>query len=132
MATQRLDAVTEPQEYKLIVAGGRDFNDPEGLAANLYALAECELGERAVSIVSGMARGADRLAYQFAQRENVKVYEFHADWNRYGRSAGHRRNREMGDFADGLMAFWDGRSVGTKNMIEYMQRMGKDVRVVRY
>jgi len=120
------------QEFKLIVAGGRDFNSYGAVSEEINHLANGELAERAVSIVSGMARGADRLAWQFAKREGVQVYEFPADWDTHGKAAGHIRNREMAKFADGLMAFWDGESRGTANMIETMQRMGKPVRVIRY
>jgi hypothetical protein len=78
-----------------------------------------------------MARGADALGYQFAKTNNIMVYEFPADWSQ-GKSAGFKRNAQMGDFSDGLLAFWDGQSRGTKGMIEYMQRLGKPVHVVRY
>lgn len=123
------------KEFKLIVAGGRDFNDYQHLSRVLFAMADNEFADHAVSIVSGMARGADALAVQFARTNSIKLYEFPADWNpngQFDRGAGHKRNREMGDFADGLLAFWDGKSPGTKGMIEYMQRLKKPVHVVRY
>ena len=120
------------QEFKLIVAGGRDFTDYEAAASEITALANGELGERAVSIVSGMARGADALAAQFARDNNIKLYEFPADWDKYGKRAGYLRNAEMADFADGLLAFWDGESRGTKHMIETMQNLRKPVRIIRY
>jgi len=119
-------------EFKLIVAGGRDFNDASLLERVLIALADTELADKSVSIVSGMARGADALAYMFAHQNGIKCYEFNANWTRYGKSAGHRRNAEMGKFSDGLLAFWDGKSVGTKNMIDFMASSNKPVIVVRY
>lgn len=120
------------QEFKLIVAGGRDFNDYDYLSRVLYAMADVELADKAVSIVSGMARGADALGYRFAKEHDIVVYEFPADWNQYGKRAGFIRNEEMGRFADGLLAFWDGKSKGTQHMIQYMQRMGKPVQVAEY
>lgn len=120
------------QEFKLIVAGGRDFNDYDLLSRVLIAMADVELADKAVSIVSGMARGADRLAVQFAREHGVKLYEFPADWDSYGKYAGYYRNKKMGNFSDGLLAFWDGKSRGTKHMIEYMQGLGKPVQVVEY
>lgn len=120
------------EEFKLIVAGGRDFNRYRSVADEIMELAHNELAYKNVSIVSGMARGADRMAYQFAKQNNVLVYVFPADWDTHGKAAGHIRNREMAEFADGLLAFWDGKSRGTKNMIETMKRMGKPVRVIRY
>ena len=119
-------------EFKLIVAGGRDFSDYERLSQEIDKLALVELKDKRVSIVSGMARGADSLALQFARVHNVKVYQFYADWDKYGKSAGHRRNRQMGDFADDLLAFWDGQSKGTKGMIDYMKSLAKPVRVIKY
>ena len=120
------------QEFKLIVAGGRDFNDYDYLSRVLFAMADVELADKAVSIVSGMARGADALGYRFAKEHDIVVYEFPADWNTHGKAAGFIRNKQMGDFADGLLAFWDGRSAGTKHMIEYMQGLGKPMQVVEY
>ena len=119
-------------EYKVIIAGGRDFTDYELLSAVISKLAATELDNKQVSIVSGMARGADALGYMFAHKNNVKVYEFHADWVKHGKGAGFMRNREMGDFADALLAFWDGDSKGTKHMIEYMKKLNKPVYLVSY
>lgn len=120
------------QEFKLIVAGGRDFNDYDYLSRVLYAMADVELADKAVSIVSGMARGADALGYRFAKEHDIVVYEFPADWESYGKYAGYYRNKQMGNFSDGLLAFWDGKSRGTKHMIEYMQGLGKPVQVAEY
>jgi hypothetical protein len=119
-------------EYKLIVAGGRDFDDYEALCYTLNALATAEFPDKSISIVSGMARGADALGYMFAHKNNIKVYEFPAQWTRYGKSAGFRRNTEMGNFADALIVFWDGESKGTKHMLDYMQQLNKPVYIIKY
>ena len=120
------------QEFKLIVAGGRDFNDYRLAHQAIMALAENEYKDFGVSIVSGMARGADSLGTRFARMNQVVLHPFPADWNQYGKRAGFIRNKQMGDFADGLLAFWDGESRGTKQMIEYMQSLNKPVHIVRY
>lgn len=119
-------------EFKLIIAGGRDFNDAELLSRTLYAMADVELADKSVSIVSGMARGADALAYRFAHSLGIKCYEFPANWKVYPRSAGYMRNTDMGKFADGLLAFWDGQSNGTRHMIDYMVSINKPVTVINY
>ena len=106
------------QEFKLIVAGGRDFNDYALLSKTLNELANDEYADKAVSIVSGMARGADALAHRFAMENGVAVYEFPTDWFKHGKSADYQRNKEMVLFADGLLAFWDGKSKDTKHMID--------------
>jgi hypothetical protein len=120
------------QEFKLIVAGGRDFNDYSLAHQTIMALANNEYKNVAVSIVSGMARGADSQGTRFALENGVVLYQFPADWNQYGKRAGFIRNNQMGDFADGLLAFWDGESRGTKQMIEYMRSLDKPVRVIHY
>lgn len=120
------------EPFKLIVAGGRNFNDYELLSEEIEKLALMELREYAVSIVSGMARGADMLAVQFARKHKVKLYEFPADWERNGKRAGFDRNADMARFADGLLAFWDGKSRGTKHMIDTARALGLAVRVINY
>lgn len=122
----------KPKEFKLIVAGSRGFTNADLLAIWINELAEDQYKDKAVSIVSGMARGADMLAWDWGKRHGVQVYEFPAEWNTYGKRAGFIRNDEMAQFADGLLAFWDGLSSGTKHMIETMEKLGKPVHVVRF
>ena len=123
-------------EYKLIVAGGRDFDNAELMSRVLYAMSDVEFADKSISIVSGMAKGADALAYMFAHKLDIKCYEFHARWRHPNGSvntrAGFIRNEEMGQFADGLLAFHDGKSVGTAGMIRYMRSLGKPVTVINY
>lgn len=123
---------SQMEEFKLIVAGGRDFDDYPLLHKTLFELTSVTYADRKVSIVSGMARGTDALGFRLARKENIQVYTFPADWDQYGKRAGFIRNEKMGAFADGLLAFWDGASRGTKHMIEYMQSLNKPVYIVRY
>jgi len=120
------------KEFKLIVAGGRDFTDYAKASNSINELANGELAPYAVAIVSGMARGADAIGAEFARNNNVVLYEFPANWDVHGKRAGFIRNEEMGRFSDGLLAFWDGQSRGTKHMIEFMKRLNKPVFVVNY
>ena len=126
-------------ELRVIIAGSRDFTDYQLLkekCADLISLHNP--GTLPVRIISGTARGADRLGEQFAKQENYLLSRFPADWGKYGRSAGYRRNVEMAKFAieDGnkglLIAFWDGKSKGTKWMIDIAKRYGLDVEVILY
>lgn len=119
------------KEFKLIVAGGRDFDDAEHLSRVLFAMADVEFADYEVSIVSGMARGADALGYQFAKANGVKTYEFPADWG-LGKHAGFLRNEAMAKFSDGLLCFWDEKSKGSKHMIETMRRLNKPMTVIKY
>lgn len=79
-----------------------------------------------------MARGADRLGEKYAKEHGYKVLYFPADWDIDGKSAGFIRNVKMAENADALVAFWDGKSVGTKHMIETAQNKGLAVRIKRY
>lgn len=119
-------------EIKLIVAGSRDFNDYALLSETLNEMANGVYADKEVSIVSGMARGADAMAAHFARENGVVLYECPADWDRLGKGAGFARNAQMARDSDALLAFWDGRSPGTAHMIKTMTNMGKDVRVVKY
>lgn len=118
---------------KLIVAGSRDFIDmPLMTKALLDLCIHGDLKEEKVEIVSGMARGADALAWAFAKENNVKCHEFPADWDTHGRRAGYVRNAEMANFSDALLVFWDGESRGTKNMMDTMIKQGKPIWIVHY
>jgi len=119
-------------DFKLIVAGGRDFEDYTTMQLVLLGLGDHALAEVSVSIVSGMARGADRLGVLFAEEYHVPLIKFPADWDTYGKRAGFIRNDAMSKAADGLVAFWDQKSRGTAHMIQTMKKLGKFVHVVHY
>lgn len=133
-AVANLNQTKEKQmnEFKLIVAGGRDFMDYDKLHQEVMTLANGEYADKEVSIVSGVARGADELAIRFAEELGVELHTFPAKWDKFGKGAGHIRNREMAEFADGALCFWDGASKGTANMIQEMQKLGKPVHIVMY
>jgi uncharacterized phage-like protein YoqJ len=114
---------------RLIVAGGRDFDDYELLCDEVTKFIE---NEKDVTIISGLARGADTLGCQFAQELNIPLEGFAAEWGKYGRSAGIKRNKYMAKNADSLIAFWDGKSKGTMHMIDYAYEKGLKVKVVEY
>lgn len=80
-------------------------------------------------IVSGGAQGVDFLAELYAKKHSWPFKEFPAKWNEHGKSAGILRNKEMGNYADALVAVWDGQSKGTKHMIDYMRSLNKPVYV---
>jgi hypothetical protein len=105
---------------KVIVAGSRTFNDRALMWEVLSSLPVAQLTE----VVSGGARGADSLGEQWARSRGVKVTRFEADWDRYSKRAGYLRNQQMAEYADGLVAFWDGKSKGTEHMINLAKRAG--------
>jgi len=88
------------------------------------AMREFQKRHTVTEVVSGCARGADRLGERWAEQNGIPVKRFPADWDTHGKSAGHMRNREMGLYADALVALWDGQSPGTRGMIEFAKSRG--------
>ena len=129
---------------RLIIAGSRDFDDYELLKQTCDYMLQNHVD---VEIVSGKANGADRYGEAYAKERGYKVTEFPADWKdfgkprilktndkgeRYNAMAGIKRNRSMAIYADALIAFWNGKSPGTKNMIEEARKRGLKVKIVKY
>lgn len=115
---------------KLIIAGSRSITDYCTVRNAVISSGLWLKYGNNLEIVCGMARGVDMLGYDFASNNRLLVHKFPANWD-LGKSAGHIRNRQMGDFADCLLAIWDGKSKGTKGMIEYMTKLGKKVYIVK-
>lgn len=115
---------------RLIVAGGREFNDYELLKEKLDNLLINNTDD--VEIVSGKARGADSLGEKYAKEKGYTVKEFPAKWNEYGKRAGYLRNEEMALYATHCVCFWDGKSKGTKHMIDLAKKSNLNLRVVSY
>lgn len=116
--------------FRVIIAGGRYYEDYNTLKAYADRMLSNITDE--IQIVSGGASGADALGERYAKEKGYSLKRFPADWNSYGRSAGVKRNRQMAQYADALIAFWDGVSRGTKNMIDEATSAGLLVRVKRF
>jgi len=112
---------------KTIIAGGRDFDDYEFLKKNIEEL-DIEINE----IVSGKAKGADTLGERYATEKEISIKGFPADWNKFGKGAGPIRNKQMAEYADVLIAFWDSKSKGTKSMINLAKKNDLEVHVIQY
>lgn len=117
------------REYKVIIAGSRDFNDYKMLCEEMRKVQEKIIIKE---VVCGGAKGADSLGARWAKENNIPIKYFLPDWKNYGKSAGIIRNHQMGDYADYLIAFWDGKSRGTKDMISYMKTINKHGEVYIY
>lgn len=118
----------------IVIAGGRDFRDFDFLVdrCDFYLSRFLESGKN-FEIVSGGAKGADFLGERYAKEVlNVMPNIFNANWERFGKAAGMVRNELMAWHGSHLIAFWDGKSVGTKNMIQIAQREEMFAKVVRY
>lgn len=111
---------------KLAVVGSRDFNDYAWLEQCLSSVVRDENIE---AVVSGGARGADALAERFAEAHDIPLIVVPADWKKFGRSAGPRRNTEIVRLADVVVAFWDGSSRGTRDTLTQARQFGRRVMI---
>ena len=91
---------------------------------------DLDYGGHVTEIVSGLAKGPDSFGKQWGEANGIPVKEFPADWNKLGKKAGFARNFEMARYADELVAFWDGKSRGTKHMIQTMLYQNKPFQVI--
>ncbi len=114
--------------YKLAIVGGRDFDNYKLLDEQVTLLAP----SNTTSIVSGGARGADSLAQWYAINHGLEIIVYQADWDLHGKSAGCRRNILIVGTCDGLIAFWDGKSKGTKHSIDLATQANKLIKIIHY
>lgn len=115
---------------RVIIAGSRTFNAYDFLCQILDVKLHSKTEE--IEIVSGGAKGADQLGERYARERGYPIKLFPANWAEYGKMAGPIRNNEMANYSDLLIAFWDGKSSGTKNMIEAAYSHSMKVVVIHY
>lgn len=107
---------------KLAIVGCRNC-PPIDIASYLSEIPE--------TIVSGGAKGVDTYAKNFANKNNIHLREFLPEYGKYGRQAPILRNIQIVENSDSVLAFWDGKSPGTKFTIDYANKKGKPVRIIR-
>lgn len=112
---------------RTIIAGSRTFTDKQLMWAEL-----AKLKWLVTSIISGCASGADSLTIEYGQEFSIPIERFPADWSK-GRGAGFIRNNQMALAGEALVVFWNGKSSGTRHMLEAARKAGiKLVRIVKY
>ena len=93
-----------------------------------------EIGEyiskETTEIVSGGAKGVDTLAAEYARANGIKLTEFLPQYELYGRAAPIKRNEEIINYADEIIAFWDGDSKGTLSVIKYAKKINKPIKII--
>ena len=115
------------QATRIIIAGSRDFDDRTFAFPRIsHMLSRVPDG---LEIISGGARGADTIGEEWAAQNKVQCVRFPAQWDQYGKRAGFIRNAMMGWYATHLIAFWDGKSPGTRGMIDFARENGLQVKV---
>ena len=120
-------------KFKIIVAGGRSFNNYDLLEQKLDYYLSSKINEGYdIVIISGTAKGADSLGEKYAINKGYEIERFPANWDKYGKSAGYRRNVDMANVADACIVFWDGTSPGWKHMIDIANTKRLALRIVNY
>lgn len=129
---------------KVIIAGNRYFNDWEFFKSIVDKIlknvtdieivsGECIFGKKTFVRSDGIGVcGADGMGERYANLKGYPVKHFPAKWDEQGKSAGPKRNKEMAEYADALIAFWNGKSTGTKNMIDISTKLGLKIRVIKF
>jgi len=117
------------EKFRVIIAGGRDFDNFRFLCKTCMHMLQ---NKENVTVVSGCSEGADKFGEKFAKFIGYEIKEFPANWNEFGKAAGPIRNRQMAEYADALIAFWDGESTGTAYMIEEAEKRNLKVIVKKY
>ena len=110
---------------RTIIAGSRTIND-DTLLQEIIA----EWPHRITQVISGTARGVDILGELWAEEHGIEVVRMPADWNKWGKSAGYRRNEDMAKVADAAIIIHDGKSAGTKHMLDIARKMGLEIMYV--
>ena len=90
----------------------------------------CEyLPNNITEIVSGGAKGVDTLAKEFAIKNNIKITEFLPEYNKFGRAAPLKRNDQIIEYADEVVAIWNGKSKGTEYVIKKCKKLSKSCKI---
>ena len=111
------------------IIGSRDFNDSKTAFFLIDQLAQ---NYETIKLVSGGARGADKIAEDYAKERGIDIEIFPADWDKHGKSAGFIRNQEIWDKSDLGLAFWDGKSKGTSHSFKIAEKQNKELFVFNY
>jgi hypothetical protein len=110
---------------RLAIIGSRNFTDWNLLESKID-----ELKLKPTEIVSGGAKGADSLGEKYAKMKNIPIKIYKPDWEKYGKAAGVIRNEDIINYSDRVIAFWDGKSKGTKNSIDHARKLSKKVYII--
>lgn len=120
--------------FYCLVVGSRSFEDYGLLSRKLDKILS---NHKDVTIVSGGARGADTLAERYAKEHGYGLRIFYPDWDRFGKSAGYRRNEAMHRFISehehrGCVCFWDGKSRGTQHNFKLADSLHTPLRIIKF
>ena len=114
---------------RVVIAGCRDYDNYNEAKEYIEFCISKIKKEHNLIFVSGGCRGADLLGERFAYENGYQIERYPAEWEKYGRAAGPKRNMKMAEISDFIICFWDGYSKGTKTMIDYARQLNKPIRI---
>lgn len=118
--------------FKVIIAGSRSFSNYELLKKHVDKALENKIKTHDIIIISGAARGADRLGENYAKDRGFKLERYPADWDNYGKRAGYIRNEQMAKIGNACIVFWDGISKGTCSMINLAKLKKLKLKIIKF
>jgi len=110
--------------FRITIGGFRDFNDNYIFKQFVDECLEKLNIKKEIVILSGHCRGVDKMAENYAMESGYLLEIYPAEWGKYGRAAGPKRNEEMVEKSNAVIAFWNGKSKGTENLIHIAKRKG--------
>ena len=114
---------------RVVIAGCRDYTNYDEAKKYIDFCISNIRKKYEIVIVSGCANGADALGEKYANENGLKIEKHPANWEKYGRSAGPRRNKQMAEVSDYVICFWDEKSKGTRSMIDYSIKLDKPIKI---
>ena len=117
------------KNMKIAIIGSRSLTDYELIKAKCDTILS---NSKSITIISGGAKGTDRLAEKYAAEKSIPILIYKANWDLHGKSAGMKRNVLMLNDCTHVIAFWDGNSPGTLHMISQARINGKKLRVIKF
>lgn len=115
---------------KIAIVGYREFTDYNFFKKKLKKILK-EYKYIPQKIISGGCRGADKLAEKYANDKKIKLKIYNANWDKYGKSAGNKRNKKIVNKCDILIAYLSNESVGTKNTINMARNANKKIHIIK-
>ncbi len=116
---------------RIVIAGCRDYNNYEQAKEYIdFCISNIKEKYKLIFVLGG-CRGADELGKRYAIENGFEFELYPADWKKYGKSAGPKRNLQMAQICDCVICFWDGKSKGTKSMIDCAKKGNKPLRIKR-
>lgn len=114
---------------RVVIAGCRNYTNYEEAKSFINNCISNVRKDNTIIIISGGCSGADKIGEQYAKENGFEVELFTPEWDKYGRSAGPKRNKIMAEVSDYVICFWDGKSKGTKSMINFAKLYDKPLRI---